>query len=123
MPRERVQHGKIWATETHPEEDGVLGAILVREYDPSEPPDLPEGATLSLRVDPSLEVAWSRDGENVQVCIDFPRERWIEAAKDLERHPDILSMAIFTESLSRYEINKMIKALRRARDAAYGKDE
>jgi hypothetical protein len=121
MPRERVKHGDIRVTEKHEDVDGIPGAILEYIYDPHDPNPLP--ANTVLYEEPSLDISWGREAGYVQVSIDFTREQWLEVAKELEEHPGTIKKAIHTMPLTRYEINNAIKTLRRARDAAYGKDE
>lgn len=72
---------------------------------------------------PSLDVEWQRDAAHVQVAIEFDRDRWATIAKELAEDKAVSHKAIYTSSLSRPEINNMIRTLRRARDAAYGGDE
>jgi len=81
----------------------------------------PEGG--SSHTTPQVELNWSREHEHVQVSIEFAREDWIAIAKELEDAPEVSRKAIFSPGLSRYQINKLIRTLRRARDAAFGVDE
>lgn len=64
-----------------------------------------------------VEVAWYPD-QNVQIGIDLGREFHF-TDDEVDRTP----VASLWMDLSRHEINRLIKALRRARDAAYGRDE
>lgn len=109
MPRERVHHGQILKVTT-------LGTA---------PPGDLDGTMSAQGVEhqeqPSLDVSWNRDAGWVQVSIHAPRDFWERLYKD--RDPDEQSFAAFTDALSRHEINHLIATLRRARDAAYGKDE
>ena len=82
---------------------------------------VPEGG--SIDTTPKVELNWSREHEHVQISIEFSRESWISIAKELEEDPRVAAKAIYSPGLSRYEINKLIKTLRRARDAAFGADE
>lgn len=86
-----------------------------------QPPELEEGQHIDYT--PGVELNWSRDMGHVQLSIEFPREQWIANAEELKNDPQVTKRAIFTDGLSRYQINKMIKTLRRARDAAHGADE
>lgn len=72
---------------------------------------------------PTLRVHWDANGGSVQVAIDFSRETWLDCVQDIEADTDLKSYAIYTGSLSRQDINKLIRVLRRARDGAHGKDE
>lgn len=127
MPRERVHHGKLYVhIPLEQETDGSDTPPHIeesREFIPGE--KLPKGAYVTE--EPSLEVTWTRSGDMlggwVQVSIDMPREKWLENMKTLEDDPNVIARAMYTDSLSRQEINNMIKVLRRARDAAYGADE
>ena len=95
MPRERIHHG----TENKHAYEGDHGT-------------------------PALDIEWMREPTGrVQVAIDMARETWIINAKSVNEDPSVAARAIYTESLTRQEINHMIKTLRRARDAAYGADE
>lgn len=96
MPRERIQHGTP-AYET--EEAADIGS-------------------------PALDVEWTREPTgHVQVAIEMSREQWLRNAETLQADEQVTRRAIYTDSLSRHEINHLIKTLRRARDAAYGRDE
>lgn len=86
-----------------------------------EPSEVPEGGHISYS--PGVELHWSREYGNVQLSVEFPAEQWIVNAEQLKEDPDIKMRGIFTDGLSRREINDLIRTLRRARDAAYGKDE
>lgn len=120
MPKERVHHGKIWRHKPNVRNStGDIVGNTVDEYRGES--NLEDGEYLTE--DPSLEINWDRDHGNVQVSIDFSREQWLACAKDFEETPDLIKKAIYTGSLSRRDINEMIKTLRRARDAAFGRDE
>jgi hypothetical protein len=99
MPRERVQHPKVY------------------EYESAD------GTTGYVEHDPALDVTWQRDSETVQVSIEFPRAQWLTICADLKDDPEISHKAIFSGNLPRPEINHFIRTLKRARDAAYGADE
>lgn len=102
-------HGKPTGTRAHAVRPYIVGEIL------------PEGS--GIREDPSLDVSWNRQG-NVQVSIEAPTDWWerFEQARVGEKS-DRTHYAAFTSTLSRQDINDMIRVLRRARDAAYGADE
>lgn len=121
MPRERVQHGKIWKhTPVANNSEGVLDGTRVTQYDGDV--SLEEGEV--LREDPSLEVTWNRDAGWVQVSYVAPNEFWDQFQKDHIPGPHGDGyQSVATPVLTRKEINDMIRTLRRARDAAYGRDE
>lgn len=124
MPRERVQHGKLYADITETPDPGNVGqtpgSVMRRvEYRPDVA--LPEGAT--VREEPSLDVSWNRDGGWVQIAIDAPRDWWERFKESLDGSPEQHHMSAYTDVLTRKEINDLIRTLRRARDAAYGADE
>ena len=70
--------------------------------------------------DPIVQVYWSAQstGSHVQLSLEVD-PGYLQAIYD----PDALTTTIYSPALSRSELNKMIKALRRARDSAYGRDE
>jgi len=88
---------------------------------------------------PQISVRWAAAGHdrtgNVQVSlVEYNDATWDEycarlekaiAERDAVRHVDLLGekKETFSMVLSRSEINDLIKALRRARDQAYGRDE
>lgn len=109
MPRERIKRGSLFITEA--------GSSLSTAHIPGE--NMPDGG--AIHEEPSLEISWSRDGQCVQVAFVAPLA-WLDAAqRDLA--PNESHVSLYTEALSRAEINHMIRTLRRARDAAYGSDE
>lgn len=125
MPRERVQHGKLYL---HTPQPGAAVSDLpgdepvkVTEWHPGM--DVPVDSTLHEQ--PSLDVMWNRDGGWVQIGFNAPREWWEDLAEtyDEEHSPGVQDWSAWTDVLSRQEINHMIRTLRRARDLAYGKDE
>ncbi len=115
MPRERVHHGTKWVKKLIPEtnmfEDGF------HPYHDG----LPLESTDVLTQDQSLDISWHRDGW-VQVAMAIPKEKWDRIVQQFTDYPDD-EPNIYTDVLSRQEINNMIKTLRRARDQAYGADE
>ncbi len=71
-----------------------------------------------------VQVTWEPD-RHVQLGIDLGKEFAFTADTDAAVGPED-EIPVFTAlwfDLSRPEINRLIKALRRARDAAYGRDE
>ena len=95
MPKERVLHGRVI-----PKDEGDGTEAL-----------------------PTLDVHWQREGRHVQVAIELPTERWIEIADDLRNTDNVTARAIFTDAMTREQINHTIRTLRRARGSAYGADE
>lgn len=70
-----------------------------------------EGRPLEERID-ELSVTWDGPSENVQVFL-----KWFRATDATgETHER------YSPSLTRHQINRMIRTLRRARDAAHGAD-
>lgn len=71
----------------------------------------------------SVTIAWYPDRSEVQLGIDLGKP--FVFAEDVASAPgeEIANYTSLHMDLSRHEINRMIKALRRARDAAYGRDE
>ena len=146
MPRERVHHGRLLigpALDPKTGEprrvqmqnaEGTVGEMVTvgversgQEYKP--------GVTESLSDDeriyeqPSLDVTWNRDAGWVQIGLMAPPE-WFRQALESSSWVDAdgktqwpVETGVFTEVLTRNEINHMIKTLRRARDAAFGADE
>lgn len=85
---------------------------------------IPEDAYVTTGT--NLDVNWvkspgedSDGGGHVQVSVNVPRKNIEEWLKTDEGG----YISWYSEPLSRYEINKMIKILRRARDSAYSPDE
>lgn len=134
MPRETISHGKPIYYVLH-KSDLPGGAEWEEEYDATSFPEGKdvEGHTPSRY--PDLEVLWSRAGDSehlpvgeeaqgwVQIGLDMPRAEWERSFKEFERSPDLLARAVFSQSLTRGQINHMIRTLKRARDAAFGADE
>lgn len=65
-------------------------------------------------------VSWY-PGQNVQIAVDGGVPFWFDDENLNERDEQPHTSLWMT--LDRHEINRLIKALRRARDAAYGRDE
>jgi hypothetical protein len=122
MPRERIQHGQMYLTGEYLDSTPEHPAGIWREkYDQN----VKQPENTRIRQDPSVDITWNRAGW-VQISFDIEREQWIENAKELEaegEQPYTVFRGIYSESLSRSEINNIIKVLRKARDQAYGADE
>jgi hypothetical protein len=76
--------------------------------------------------DPALHVSWASgdlDGEHghVQVAFEADPSYLRMAIDNPNEQADRTSM--YTPVLTRSEINRLIRVLKRARDSAYGKDE
>lgn len=85
--------------------------IRDEHYGVRAPVDMPDGTTSEetyLVSDAMMKVTWGRD-------------TYVQAAVVTDKDPDGFEAQHI--SLNRYGINQLIKTLRRARDAAYGKDE
>lgn len=128
MPRERVHHGKLTAHWKDPDVDfedgkGYPGAEVSASYSPQDPPPFPPDVPVEITGEPSLDVLWNRDGCYVQVAIDAPRDWWKKWLESYDGSPELPSFPAYTDVLSRRELNDLIRVLRRARDAAYGRDE
>jgi hypothetical protein len=119
MPREQINLPK-------------LGLVIDRngnefEYDPAV--GVPAGGDVFY--DPAIHVHWRRpEGPDysvdsvkagVQVSLEMPVGFLKNRAERLDEA--VITTSIFTDDLSRREINHLIRTLRRARDAAYGSDE
>lgn len=59
----------------------------------------------------AVELTWHRDAENVQIVLTN------------ENGEDGEEQVLYSQPLTRPAINNLIKALRRARDQVYGRDE
>jgi len=123
VPRERIHHGTQYVFTKSYNDHLPPSDVVGRPYRPGD--DIPEGSTITE--EPSFDVSWRKgddgDGGWVQFSIDLPRDKWFEAIKELEADESVVSRAIYTETLTRDELNKAIRVLRRARDQAFGADE
>jgi hypothetical protein len=77
--------------------------------------------------EPEVHVSWTRGSDHgvgfVQVSLDCPHAYVESFARDLEADSDAPTVSVFSPSLDRSAVNRMIQTLRRARDQAYGRDE
>ncbi|QIG59031.1 hypothetical protein SEA_FRANSOYER_23 [Microbacterium phage Fransoyer] len=127
MPRERIQHGKLYVEDDtveptpviddHGQPSGVQAHAL-RVYQPGE--ELPPGAKVMEMQ--SLDVAWRGDPGFVQISIEAPADWW-DRFENSRKLGEQSHYGVYTAELSREEINKMIRTLRRARNAVFGSDE
>lgn len=114
MPREQI---------TNP---SSVYTIHGRDIDePSDSDSVPEGA-IQVQV-PQLHVSWTKGdseyggGSHVQVALQVDAKHVEERAKS---NDGVVGFNWFyTDTLDRQTINKMIRILRRARDATFGGDE
>lgn len=102
MPKEQITFARV--------QEGVTG---------STDPDVP---TVTLtRIDPEIRIVWNRES---YVQLEFEADvSFFDSLAKSENGPDVSRISAYTPSLTREEINRFIRVLRRARDAAYGKDE
>lgn len=118
MPKERIKHGALFI---NPKDDTKEPS---RPFTPNE--KMKSGET--LHEESSLEVNWRAtdhiDGY-VQLSIHATRSWWerLMNSHSEENSPGTVAWGAYVDSLSRQEINNLIKVLRRARDAVYGSDE
>ena len=74
--------------------------------------------SVERRVDPTVWVAWNTGASHVQLTVSCAFS-YVKDLVDAEWNQDVL---VSSGTLSRSDLNKLITVLRRARDAAYGKD-
>lgn len=76
---------------------------------------------------PQLTVHWQREDAGgpgvVELSLDCPRAYLEDLARTLDAAPDLDSLRVFLSPVSRADVNTLIRTVRRARDAAYGRDE
>lgn len=77
-----------------------------------------------------LDLHWSRPGMygdgtpgHVQVGLTISQPKLRRLATPDPNEPDPTARTLYTDDLTREQINLLIRTLRRARDAAYGADE
>ena len=130
MPSETIHWGKQYTVVTHPETEHTGGWDEEVDYKGSI-----EGEPLPVvHRTPSIAIHWTRPGDHapveytedpeghVQITLDVSAREILLAAESVTKY-GATSHGFFTDSLSRYQINKLIKILKRARDAAKGVDE
>lgn len=140
MPRETVHYGRDYAIITvRPTKDqsGWMYDMSAEEAKKSIATGELDKADVRFSNKPHLDVLWSRPidqlslpvGEEprgaVQVQIGLNPTEMQSRIDHIAEHPEDLEAfsVFFTESLSRHQINHLIRTLKRARDAAYGSDE
>jgi len=129
MPNEVVHWGHQYTVKHHPETENVGGwdeEIPFKGY--------PEGTVPpTVHRTPKLSVHWSRPEDFGAVAYDEDPEGHVQIGMDISaREIELAAKSVkdgssfhgfFTDSLSRYQINHLIKILKRARDSAKGADE
>lgn len=140
MPRETVHYGRDYATVTvHPSKghDGYTYEMRAEDAKLATLNGELDKADVRFSNKPHLDVLWNRPldrlslpaGEDpsgsVQVQIGLNPTEMQSRIDHIAEHPEDLEAfsLFFTESLSRHQINHLIRTLKRARDAAYGADE
>jgi len=122
MPNEQINHGQPYLYRETTASDGVPSGYVTDTYTGGEPP-----AGWTVVHEPSLHVHWDRQearrAGHVQVSLDLDRFDVLRTAAEVEQDGAITKRGIFTGALDRAELNHLIRTLKRARDAAYGKDE
>lgn len=129
MPKERIIHGRIYvieaegATDVEDVHGNPVGpkAHRVHEYEPGE--KLGEGDILTEH--PSFDFNWSKMTDEpgngfAQLSVSIPRD-FLEQALSLT--PVEEPLVIFSDTLSRAELNRMIRVTRHVRNSAHGVDE
>jgi hypothetical protein len=93
----------------------------MRQVFPGE--KLPDGTPVSQ--DPSLDVGWNRDTGWMQIItqVSVQRLRDILAAVENDELPMEGDLVAICVDFERVDANKLIRTVRRARDAAFGVDE
>lgn len=81
-----------------------------------------ESGTVKTETDAALHVSWNRDGQHVQLCLEVDVHYAQLAADEPNANEARTRTELWTPVLSRQDINKLIRTLRRARDTAYGAD-
>jgi hypothetical protein len=105
MPREQINH---------PQEPDIVSDTGDKA--------VPEPIGTKVMENPAVvHVGWNRAGW-VQVSIEADQTYFRFVAENPDAQGDGRTTA-YVPPLSRDEVNKMIRALRRARDQAYGRDE
>ena len=140
MPKETVKWGRDFATVTvrpSDKQSGYTYELSAEEAQSRIAGDELRKADVEFSNKPRLDVLWQRPidklslpiGEDpqgsVQILLGLNPTDMKNRIRHLEEHPEDLESfsLIFTEPLTRYEINNLIRTLKRARDAAHGSDE
>lgn len=140
MPKETVKWGRDFATVTvrpSDKQSGYTYELGAEEAQKGIQSDELKESDVEFSNKPRLDVLWQRPidamslpvGEeprgSVQILLGLNPTDMANRIRHIEQHPEDLESfsLIFTEPLTRYEINNLIRTLKRARDAAYGSDE
>lgn len=111
MPREKINQVRR------------AGDVRTDGKDSSEPLIVrPPTAAAASFSEACVQVNWHREGEWVQVAIEGD----LSYFRFVADHPNGETSdrsTVYTPPLSRDEINKLIRTLRRARDQVFGRDE
>lgn len=140
MPKETIQYGRDYARVTVPAGEHQSGYEY--ELDATQAAKLRADGTRPgyeyvFSTKPHLDLLWQRPtdpnllpvGEesngSVQVSIGLAPQDMQWRIDHLKNHPEDLEdfSRVYTERLTRQQINHFIRTLKRARDAAYGADE
>lgn len=118
MPREQINYPRVdERIEWNPDKDGgdTPGAWLG-----ADGVAVPANGEPIIITPPTLHVGWHRESW-VQLSIEGDVSYFRFAAEN----PDATGerSTVYTEPLSRDEINKLIRSLRKARDQVFGRDE
>jgi hypothetical protein len=113
MPKETIHSGRIMELTTVPKTDTHPEYLQFKEWD---------GAITKkpLRQEPSLHLVWSED--HVQFGLQISRHQFLECAAEFERQPELEDMTIYTGVVTRWELNKGVKAIQRARNKVFEPD-
>lgn len=85
---------------------------------------MPDGV-VQVMTDPTIHVNWLNSpegGGHVQVMLEAPVS-YVKMALESPNGDEADTTQLWSPVLDRSEINRMIRALRNARDKAYGRDE
>lgn len=116
MPKERINTPDTypWSRDLPVLRDGDTTVAGVKESTVTE-----------LRTDPALFVGWQgSDAGHVQVAMEMDIAHVAELLDAADDGGDKTTrVTMYTGVLDRAALNRLIRVLRRARDAAYGRDE
>lgn len=143
MPKEVLHKGALYLLKSHPKTETVGAWTEELEYDPpryaypgaekAENRPLPDDVVVTSY--PSVEIFWSKPEDRapvaafedeegfVQFGMDVSREEILRVAEELKKNPEITAHGFYTRSLTRFQLNKAVKVVQRARNQAFGADE
>lgn len=127
MPKEKINHAAAYLQQIDPLADMPEGTVLVGEvsnieWNPLAGAESP-GAWVPdapITRDAELAVGWLKDSW-IQLSIEGEPSYFRMAAESIDGEDGRTS--VYTPPLSRDEVNKLIRSLRRARDQVFGRDE